>query len=191
MGEVCAECESLHYCVSRLSQGVRYVCFRLDSWCVPAWPGTSLGSPASVMTEDPWLGVTSCGSPGSEMCHPQGRPAGASLPVGCFSCVQATGWAGGWMPFPESQGQVTGTLDSLIAGVRRSLVEILEAPQVSSALRPWSLEDSQLGLPLSISFPLLCTCVCVRIHRTRGSPLLYAPVAISLRLVPTHTIKAL
>ncbi|KAG7229644.1 hypothetical protein INR49_012688 [Caranx melampygus] len=41
------------------------------------------------MTEDPWLGVTSCGSPGSEMCQQQHRRTGASPPVGCFSCVQA------------------------------------------------------------------------------------------------------
>lgn len=87
-----------------------YVCFRLDSWCALAWHGTSLGSPASVMTEDPWLVVTSCGSPGSEMCHQWRRLTGALLPVGCFSCVQAADWVGGWMPFPESQGQVTGTL---------------------------------------------------------------------------------
>lgn len=92
------------------SVGVCYVCFCLDSWYVPAWPGTSLGSQAYVMTEDPWLGVTSCGSPGSEMCHQQRRPVGALPPVGCFSCVQAADWVGEWMPFPESQGQVVGTL---------------------------------------------------------------------------------
>ena len=74
------------------------VYFCLDSWCVPVWPGTSPGSPTSVMTEDQWLGVTSCGSPGSEMCHRQCRPAGASPPVGCFSpCVQAADWVGGCM----------------------------------------------------------------------------------------------
>ncbi len=93
------------------SVGVCSVCFFcLDSWYVPAWPGTSLGSPTSVMTEDPWLGVTSCGSPGSEMCHQQCRPTGASSPVGCFACVQAADWVGGLMPFPESQGQASGTL---------------------------------------------------------------------------------
>lgn len=105
--------------------GPLWVCVMyVSAWYVPARPGTSLGSPASVMTEDPWLGVTSCGSPGSEMCHQQRRPTGASPPVGCFSCVQqAADWVGGWMPFPESQGRVTGTLspsDSWCAA-RRSL----------------------------------------------------------------------
>lgn len=38
------------------------------------------------------------------------RPAGASPPVGCFSCVQGADWVGGWTPFPERQGQVTGML---------------------------------------------------------------------------------
>ena len=101
--EVFAECESF----------VRLVCHGSVCGCVflpgvyrRGLPGTSLGSPTSVMTEDQqWLGVTSCGSPASEMCHQQRRPAGASLPVGCFSCVQAggragreqTGWVDGWM----------------------------------------------------------------------------------------------
>ncbi|KAK5934477.1 hypothetical protein CgunFtcFv8_014873 [Champsocephalus gunnari] len=96
------------------SVGACCVRFFLDSWYVPAWPGTSLGCPATVMTEGPWLGVTSCGSPGSEMCHQQGRPAGASLLLlllGVFPlCRQAGRLVGVWMPFPESQGRAAHTL---------------------------------------------------------------------------------
>lgn len=156
------------------SVGVCYaLCFRLDScscWCAPAWPGTSLGSPASIMTEDPWLGVTSCGSPGSEMCHQQRRPAGASPPVGVFFpvCKQQTGWVDG-CPSLRATGRLQEHYLHLIAGVQQSLTEILEAPQVSPALCPClgrtaayvpSSQHGQLGLSLSLSLTCVHVYVC-------------------------------
>lgn len=82
---------SATFCVSLLQAlCVVYV----SSW-IPGVPRRGLGSPASVMTGDPRLGVTSCGSPGSVVCHQWCRLAGALPPVGCFSCVPAADWVGG------------------------------------------------------------------------------------------------
>lgn len=110
-----------------------YVSF-LDS--VVGWPGTSLGSPASVMTEDQWLANTSCGSPGSLMCHQQHRLAGAWLSVVYFPCVPAVHWVDG-CPSQRARGRLQEHYLHLIVCVQRSLTEILEAPQVSCALCPW------------------------------------------------------
>lgn len=89
----------------RSSVGVCHVC--LHSL---VWPGTSLGSPASVMTEDQWLGLTSCGNLVQRCVI--GSADRLEPPAACwvfFPCVQASDWVGR-MPFSESQGQVTGTL---------------------------------------------------------------------------------
>lgn len=147
MKEVCVECEStVTVCVC--------VCFRPDSWCASAWPGTSLGSSASVMTEDPWLGVTSCGSPGSEMCQQRRRRTGASPPVGCFSCVQAADRVGGRMPPPENQGcRLQQRYLHLIVSVWRSPTGV----PCPVSLAPGGLSGTAWS---SIVFPHLCTCVC-------------------------------
>lgn len=120
-------------CISP-SVGVCCACFRLDScscWCALVWPGTSLGSPASVMTEGPWLGVTSCGSPGSCVMSSADWPEPRHF---FFLCAgsRVCGWMDAlpWEPW-------AGYYLHLIVSVWQSLTEILEAPQVSSALRPW------------------------------------------------------
>lgn len=136
---------------------------------VVSCPGTSLGSPASVMTEDRWLANTSCGSPGSLMCHQQHRLAGAWLSVVYFSCVSAVHWVDG-CPSQRARGRLQEHYLHLIVCVQRSLTEILEAPQVSSAPCPWpkmTHGDSLVSLYLSFFFFMLCTCVCIR--RTESS----------------------
>lgn len=161
-----------------------YVSF-LDS--VVGWPGTSLGSPASVMTEDRWLANTSCGSPGSLMCHQQHRLAGAWLSVVYFSCVPAVHRVDG-CPSQRARGRLQEHYLHLIVCVQRSLTESLEAPQVSCALCPWpkmTHGDSLVSLSFFFSSPF-CVHVCAFV-----GPKAHTPVAISLRLVPTHTIKAL
>lgn len=101
-------------------------------------------------------------------------------------CMQQTGWVDGCPPL-RARGGLQEHYLHLIVGVRRSLAEILEAPQMSSALRPWPIRtrrDSLVSLYLFLSLVYMCMCVL-------KLTLLYTPVAISLRLVPTHTIKAL
>lgn len=117
-----------------------------------------------------------------------------------FPCVHAADWVGGWMPFAESQGQVTGTLspsDSWCAAKLQRSLKPNRCPLLCVlGLGGWlgsSLSLSLTGTAWSLSLSLTCVhvYVCVCIHRTQSLPLLYTPVAISLRLVPTHTIKAL
>lgn len=153
---------------------------------VVSWPGTSLGSPASVMTEDRWLANTSCGSPGSLMCHQQHRLAGAWQSVVYFSCVPAVHWVDG-RPSQRARGRQQEHYLHLIVCVQRSLTEILEAPQVSSALCPWpKMTHGDSLVSLYLLFFSRCVHVCAFV-----GPKAHTPVAISLRLVPTHTIKAL
>lgn len=76
------------WCV-RMCVSVFYFCAGIPGLAAP-WAARR-----SVMTEDQWLGLTSCGSPGLKMCHRQGRPTGASLQlVGCFPCVQTDSLGG-------------------------------------------------------------------------------------------------
>jgi len=162
-------------CVCRGFCGCVCVCVRLcpDSWRVPPRPGTSPGSPASVMTEDRRSAVTSCGSPGSEMCHQTGWSLAACRVF--FLCVQQqqqqqTGWVERCPPL-RARGKLREHYLLPIVGVRRSLAEILEGPQVSSARRPWpgrtrrdSLGSLYLSVSLSLSLSLsraafMCLCV--------------------------------
>lgn len=131
------------------------------------------------------MASTSCGSPGSVMCHPQHRPTGAWRPVGCFPCAPAGRTLGGWMPFLETQGQVTGTLspsDSLCA----------EKPQPHRCpplcvLGLRGLAGTAWSPSIFFFFSSLFLYTCVH----SPDPIAHTPVAIFLRLVPTHTIKVL
>ncbi len=127
-----------------------------------AWPGTSPGSPTSVMTEDQWLGVTSCGSPGSEMCHHSADRLEPCCLLGVFAvCRQRSEWLGG-CPSLRARSRLQEHYLHLIVSVQRSLTEILEAPQVSSALRPWpgrTHRDSLVSLYLFLSLVYMCMCV--------------------------------
>lgn len=89
-------------------------------------------------------------------------------------------------PILRTRGRLQEHCHHLIVG------EILEAPQVYCVRRPWprrTRRDSLLSLSLFLCLVYMCMCVCI--HQTQNSPLLYTPVVISLRLVPTHTIKGL
>lgn len=147
MGQLCAECEI----VKRLF---------LNVWFCSGWgpPGTSLGSPASVMTEHQWLANTSCGSPGSLMCHQQRRQAGAGRLLRMFSCVPAV--LGRLMPFPERQGRRAGALspsDSLCGSLKAHRCPLLSVlgqrrlPGTACSLAPY----------LFFHFVYVCMCVCV------------------------------
>lgn len=76
-----------------------------------------------------------------------------------FLCAgrQADWWVYG-CPSLRARGELHTHYLHLIVGVQRSLTEILEAPQVSSALRPWPRRDSLVSLYLFLSGVYVCVC---------------------------------
>lgn len=71
-------------------------------------------------------------------------------------CRQAANLVGGWMPFPESQGQVTGILSPSGGEASQRSLKPHRCP-LFCVLGPRGLAGTAWSL--SISFTLLCTCV--------------------------------
>ena len=88
-----------------------------------------------------------------------------------FSCMHAADWVGGWMPFAESQGQVTGTLspsDSCCAAKLQRSLKPNRCPLLCVlGLGGWlgsSLSLSLTGTAWSLSLSLTCVHVYVCVH---------------------------